>query len=565
MRKIGIYVTSITIIIFIIFTCYILSTSSLNINPQILITDKNDNEIAYITNNHKSSTTKLDELAGGFIDKLIFIEDKDFYIHNGFNIKRIIKSAYTNITQNKTQGASTITQQYIKNTYLSNKQTIIRKLKELALAIRIENIKTKDEILSEYLSVVYFGNDVYGINNASIYYFNKKPKDLSTHEQIALIALLKSPSSYSSDYDKWNQRIKIYSTILYENTLITYDEYQTTIAPIKTSINENYISSNKAYFIDTVLEEFNKEGFISKFGSKIKIKTMYNNKTEVITTSQDISYSLIAVNKDGYITALIGDKNYHKSQYNIALNGNRDIGSTIKPLLYYEAIKCGFKDKKFLSSPYSLKYKDTSITISNNSGNYYHSEIDMKTALATSDNIYAVKMHMMLGMHTLANSLKDYGIRCDAIPSLALGSVGMSLLDLTKIYTQFFLDGMYVNPRCIYKITVNNKEYTYKPSAYQNLDANICLEIKDMMKGVFSNKIKYSTCGWLKPYLKQECYGKSGLTDYDSYMIGFTENDLVSVWCGHADNSLLLDKYHKRLPKELFIKAINLVSPSSAN
>ena len=565
MRKLGIYVTALTIFIFIIFLSYLFNTSNLNINPQILIVDENNNEVMYITNNHKSSTTNLEDLSESFINRLLFIEDKDFYKHNGFNIKRIIKSAYNNITKNTNQGASTITQQYVKNTYLSNEQTLIRKIRELILSIRIENMKSKDEILSEYLSVVYFGNNVYGINNASLYYFDKKPKDLTVHEQIALIALLKSPSLYSNDYDKWTNRIKIYSTVLYNNSLITYDEYQQAQSTIKTNINENYIPSSKLYFVDKVLEEFNKEGFIAKFGSKVIIKTFYNNKTEIIDTNLNVNYSLISINKNGYITTLIGDKDYKKSEYNIAINGTRDIGSTIKPLLYYEAIKCGFKNKTFLSSPYNINYKDTNVTISNSSGNYYNEYIDMITALASSDNIYAVKMHMLLGMNTLVNTLKQYQIESKPIISLALGSVGMSLLDLTKIYTQFFLNGLYVNPICIYKITVNDKSYIYEPSKIQILNSDICKEIKDMMGYVFSNKIKYATCKWVNPYLKEKCYGKSGLTDYDSYMIGFTEDNLVSVWCGHTDNSLLTNKEHKRLPKELFIKAISLVSPSGTN
>jgi membrane peptidoglycan carboxypeptidase len=319
------------------------------------------------------------------------------------------------------------------------------------------------------------------------------------------------------------------------------------------------------YFVDKVLEEFNKGGFIAKFGTKVIIKTYYNNKTEIIDSDLDINISLISINKNGYITTLIGDKDYKKSNYNIAINGIRDIGSTIKPLLYYEAIKCGFRSKVFLSEPYNINYKDTNVTIANSSGNYYNEYIDMKTALASSDNIYAVKMHMHLGMNTLVNTLKQYQIKSEPIISLALGSVGMSLLDLTRIYTQFFLDGIYVNPICIYKIAVNNKEYIYKPSKTKMLNGDICKEIKDMMGYVFSNKIKYATCKWVNPYLKVKCYGKSGLTDYDSYMIGFTEDNLVSVWCGHADNSLLTNKEHKRLPKELFIKAINLVSPSGTN
>jgi membrane peptidoglycan carboxypeptidase len=306
--------------------------------------------------------------------------------------------------------------------------------------------------------------------------------------------------------------------------------------------------------------EFNKLDLKEKFGKTVIIKTKYNKNSELIKSDLDINYSAISANKDGYITSIIGDKNYNKSTFNIAINGFRDIGSTIKPLLYYEAIKCGLRDMTHYSEPYSFKYNNEIINISNSSSNYYHSNIDMKTAIATSDNIYAVKTHLTLGMNTLVYNLKKYNIKASPIPSLALGSIGMSLIDLVKIYTQFFNSGYYTNLRCIESLIINDIQHNYKASKKLISEPNICDEIKDMLGYVFSGSIKFATSSSIGRKLKTKCYGKSGLTDFDSYMIGFNEESIVGVWSGDINNNPLINSEYKKLPKELFCNLINILN-----
>lgn len=557
MKKLKLFVIIVLFISITLLSYNIFSLSNINQNPNILILDEKDEEIAYITNNNKSNLiTELDE---EFVKLLLFIEDKNYYNHNGFDTNRIFKALINNIIFNTKTGASTITQQYIKNTYLSNEKTIIRKLKELYLSIKIENKLSKDEILYNYLSCIYFGNNVYGIKNASRYYFNKDFTFLSINDKLSLIALLNSPSVYSSNIDKWNDRKNMYAKLLYDNKVITDIEYDYILEPVILNINTNYINSNRCYYIDQVLLEFNKLNLKQDFGKTIIIKTKYNKKNELIKSNLDINYSAISANKEGYITSIIGDKDYSLSTYNIAVDGNRDIGSTIKPLLYYEAIRCGLKDMLHFSKPYSFKYMNETINISNSSSNYYNCDIDMKTAIATSDNIYAIKTHLMLGMNTLVYNLKKYGIEASAIPSLALGSVGMSLFELVKIYTQFFNNGYYMKIRYIYQININDQTYNYKVSKKLLSNPQICNEIKELMGYVFSSSIKHSTASMLERTLKYKCYGKSGLTDYDSYMIGFTDDNIVGVWTGDINNKLLVDIHHKRLAKELFGNLINVL------
>lgn len=540
------------ITILIIFIIFLMLLIKINQNPRIIITDNNDEEIVYIINNNKSSTIDLSDLNEEHISYILAIEDKDFYSHNGFSIPRILKAIINNLFSNKKEGASTITQQYIKNIYLNNDRKISRKLVEIYLSIKLENKMNKNEILSEYLSSIYFGSSIYGLKNAAKYYYNKDISNLSSKDMISFIALWNAPTIYSNNLEKWNNKKNEIAKLLLDKGLIKAD-YNEIIAPIELNINKEYINSNRMYFIDQVLNEFNSLNYNAKFNELITLKTQYNKKTESISSSHNINYSIIGIDKNGYYTCSIGDKSYYASAYNIAMQGKRDIGSTIKPILYYEAIKCGFENMIYNSSPFSFRYKNANTTITN-SNNLYYGNINMEKALAVSDNIYAIKTHLTIGFNTLANHLKKYNISANSYPSLALGSVGMSLNELAKIYYQFFSEGYYINPKYIYSI--NNQKISIKKQILNNI--SIINKIKLLLEAPFDNTIPHSTCGHLSNKINTKCYGKSGLTDYDSYLVGFNEHNLYAVWCGDINNNKLNNSSYKALPKELFVKAINI-------
>lgn len=561
MKKVAFWLV---IVLFIIILLKI-KNMPISSNSQIIILDCNNEEIAYINNGHKTNKESLDKIKDEYIAYILFIEDKSFYKHNGFDIKRLIKSIYNNLTNQSKEGASTITQQYIKNTYLTNEKSLFRKAKELILAIKLENELSKDEILSEYLSCLYFGNNIYGISNACKYYFNKDISLINKQEMISLIALWNAPSIYSNNLIKWNKKKNIIANTLYNNGLINNEDLLNITKDLTLDINTEYINSNRLFYIDQVINEFNTLNIKTSFNTPIYIKTEYDKNTEKIQSTLDINYSIISTNRDGYITSCIGDKDYYNSSYNIAINGNRDIGSTIKPLLYYEAIKCGFRYKKYVSEEYNFEFNNEEISIVNNSNSYY-GLIGMDHALAVSDNIYAIKTHIRLGMNTLVYHLKKYGIKSNPIPSLALGSVGMSLKNLNDIYSQFFNNGVYTKSRFIKEIIIKNKLYKYSSNKLNINNKDICNEIKNMLANTFNIQIPHSTGNSIAHLLNSKCYGKSGLTDYDSYMIGFNEDNLVSVWCGDINNLKLENSEYKRLPKELFYKMINcLENPGSTN
>lgn len=557
----GDFVKKVKIILILISILFILLLILLlipkvSVNPRIQILDEENQEIAYLINGHKSSSVSIDELKPKHISYILEIEDKDFFNHNGFSLPRIMKSMWYNVLHSSKQGASTITQQYIKNTYLENKKSISRKIKELYLSIKLENNVDKTTILQDYLSTIYFGNNVYGINNASDYYYSKDVGSLSDKEIISLIALWNAPAVYSNNIDKWNEKKDALVSKLYTNGILNKTEYMAALQDISLNINKEYISSNRQYYIDQVISQFKQYTYKAKFNEKIIIKTKYKTSTEKIKSNQEIDYSIICMNKQGYITTCIGNKDYNKSTFNIAIQGKRDIGSTIKPLLYYEAYRCNLEHSIFTSAPYSFSYKDDTITISNSS-NLYYSDISMRTALAVSDNIYAVKMHLTLGMNTLCNHLKKYNIESNPYPSLALGSVGLSLKELICIYYQFFSGGSYVSASFISSVLLGEIEYTHTPKYSYFLDKNLVEKTKELLHAPFDSTIPHSTCGNLQALLPHTTYGKSGLTDYDSYAIGFDEENITAVWCGDMNNKELVDPVNKRLPKDLFVQTMN--------
>lgn len=552
------------LILFLFFFQPIDSISDIHTTPEISITDSQNNELIHYIQHHKTTPVDLSQMNEKNIAILLDIEDKNFYKHSGFNISRICKTIFSNIINQESSGASTITQQYIKNTYLNNDKSIWRKIKELYYAIKLEQVASKEEILSGYLNCIYLGNDVYGIANGAKYYFNTHYSNLTTQQMVVLVALLNAPTHYSNDLEALENKKNNLLKVLLQDQIITQEEYFLAIKPIEFQYIPYLYNSNLLYFADGVIKEYTSLNLNPKFNKMITIKTRYQKEMNSKNFYSAANYASIAVDKEGYILSIVGDKNYYTSSFNIATQGKRDIGSTIKPILYYEALKCGYTPKtSYYSGPYSFTYHNELVTIKNNASIYPYKSISMKEALATSDNIYAMKTHQAIGFKTLANHLKKYNIEASALPSLALGSVGMSLFELTRIYSQFFTEGTYLDFKYIESIQREDKNIYTRSFQMKSLGEKAYFKtIKNLMASVFDSTIPHATASSIQNSLKTKCYGKSGLTDYDSYMMGFSDDVLVGVWAGYLNNHPLEDTATKRLPKEIFASLINSYTQS---
>lgn len=538
--------------------------------------DSKGNVFYEINNLHEATFIPIDEISKAAINTFIQIEDRRFYKHSGFDIYSITRAFINNMKNDNLIGGSTITQQYIKNIYLSNKKSYLRKTREIYYAIKLESLYSKKEILEGYLNTIYFNHGIYGIYDASKYYFNVEPKDLSYAQAAVLVAIIKSPAKYAPDFNFENnkKRKEIILLNLYENNIINIEEYQKAMAEKIVITKTPYQKYNPLilFFKDYVLQELARLQIDYK---RLDIYTSFdlelNNYLQNVIDNSKILSDLCFViqNNKGQIVALLGDKTY--SDFNIATAGERQIGSTIKPFLYYEAINNGFSPlTTFVSQAETFYINHQDFHFQNNNQIYANKKITLAYALATSDNIYAVKTHLFLKSTKLINFLHNFNVtKFEDYPSLALGAVNMSLLRLTSIYNTFSTLGEYYEPSTITKIQIDGKtSFIRNLKGKQKLNKGSCFIINELLTGVFDtnlNDVNQVTGSSIASRLVTRCAAKTGTTDYDSYIIGFTPHYTVGIWAGNIDNSLFTNTKAKQLPKELFLKIINHLSEQNKN
>ncbi len=503
---------------------------------------------------------KLDDISEDLISATISIEDKNFYKHQGFDYLRIVKSLYINLINRKTlQGASTITQQYAKNLFLDFDKTWERKFKEAWLTVKMESQYSKKEILEGYLNTINYGG-VYGIENASFYYFNKSARELSLAEATILAGIPKSPTNYSPilNYDKAKERQYIVLKAMVENKFITKEE-------MDNAYNEKlefygYIENNNLktirYFQDAVMDELDTldlpSSFIETGGLKI-YTTLDINAQKILeqainnnTTNDDIELASIMENPNtGEVLALTGGKDYSKSQYNRALYAKRQVGSTLKPFLYYVALENGFTESTtFTSEATTFVFANDQTYSPNNYNNKYgNKDISMATAIAYSENIYAVKTHLFLGEETLVEMLKRVGITSplEAIPSLALGSEEITLKDMVSAYSTFASGGFKTNTHFIKKIEDSNGNvlYEYKDNKEQVLNSSLVYIMNEILTSTYNYNFidyNYPTCYDIASKLTKKYSIKTGTTDTDHLIFGYNKDIIVGIWSGYDDN-----------------------------
>lgn len=557
----------------IIFYVYCFLTPKLEINKsQSYYLYDNNSKLVFGDNDWIS----LDKISDDLINATISTEDKYFYKHIGFDYLRIGKAAITNIiNRNKSEGASTITQQYARNLFLNFDKTWKRKIDEAILAGEIEVHYTKKEILEGYLNTINYGG-VYGIESASKYYFDKSASNLSLAEAALLAGIPKSPNNYSpiKNYSKAKERQKIVLTMMKKNKVISEEEYQKAlnenITIVGKSKESNIASVN--YFKDSVLEELKSlkqipSNIIETGGLKIYTtldseaqENLENSVQKYINNEQELETSAIMMNPDtGGIMALIGGNNYNKSQYNRATNSKRQIGSTMKPILYYTALESGFTpSSSFTSEKTTFTFSEgKTYSPKNYNDKYAEGPISMAAAISYSDNIYAVKTHLFLGEDMLINTAKRIGItsKLTPIPSLALGTEEMSLMEITAAYSSFANQGYKINPHFIKKVedSKGNTLYENKEEKIEVLNSSLTYILNEMLTYTYNKNFidyNYPTLISLLPNITHKYAIKSGTTDTDLLIMGYNKNAVLGVWTGYDDNKKIDStkySYHKNI------------------
>ena len=528
---------------------------SINSAKSYYFYDKDENLIT--GTNEWISYESLDE---DIINATVAIEDRHFFSHQGFDYLRIAKAMYNNIKSgSKNEGASTITQQYAKNLYLDFDKTWTRKINEAWLTIRLETHYSKEEILEGYLNTINYGG-IYGVENASKYYFGKSAKNLSLGEAAMLAGIPNRPNEFSPfvNLEAAKNRQKIVLLAMERDGYITSEQ-------VEIAYNEELVFDNKddedelnslMYYQDAVLEELKTIESIPtsllKTGG-LKIYTTFDFKAQEAiekaiknNIDNDLQVASIVMDpNDGGVLGLVGGVDYSKSQYNRALSNNRSVGSTIKPFLYYTALENNFTaSTTFTSERTTFVFsEDQTYSPTNYGDKYPNKEISLATAIAYSDNIYAVKTHLFLGSEVLVDMMKRVGVKeqLDPIPSLALGSQPISLLEMTNAYAILANEGHKVEPHFIKRVEdINgNVLYKYKSSNETVLNKSITYILSEMLANTSNpNYIDYTypTSYVIASKLTKKYAIKTGTTDYDHLVFGYNKDVVVGIWSGYDDN-----------------------------
>jgi len=578
--KFILFIISSFILFNLIFYFYCLMTPKMSINKaqSFYIYDNKD---MLAINSNMNEWVSLDEISNHLINATISTEDKHFYEHTGFDYPRILKAMYVNLlSSSKKEGASTITQQYARNLFLNFDKTWQRKFDEAILAFELETHYTKDEILEGYLNTINYGG-VFGIENASKYYFDKSAKDLTLAEATILAGIPKSPSNYSPlvNENLAKNRQNTILNLMVKNNYITENERLEAINVSLTYVGkkENEDSINARYYQDAVTEELKSIGtipssLITTGGLKIYTtldtnaqKLLEDNIDNLIPPTSEIEASAVMMDpNDGGIIALIGGRDYSKSEFNRATSSKRQVGSTMKPFLYYAALENGFTASSSFTSEQTIFTFSGNQTYApkNYNDKYPNSPISMAAAISYSDNIYAVKTHLFLGEDVLVDMAKRVGIseNLQEIPSLALGSEEIGIIEMVRGYAAFANEGYKVKPHLIEKVedSKGNILYEFKPIKENILNKSITFILNDLLTTTYdSNFIDYNypTVISLLPEITNKYAIKSGTTDSDVWVIGYNKNVVLGIWNGYDDNRFITSEDYG-YSKNIWIKTM---------
>lgn len=565
LKKVLLILSVVTCVIFallgttfaIVYNSYSLDESKLtSVNNGIRVTSEIGDDNSLFNTNR--SIVEIDSLPKYVLDAFIDTEDKRFYSHHGYDFKRIVKATMVNLTRkSKSQGASTISQQLVKNALLSNEKTFSRKIKELVLSHKMERKFSKEEILEMYLNTIYFGSNAYGIENASKIYFDKSASQLTLNEACCLAGMIKSPNLYSPRTHKENciARKNLVAKNMLEAGHITNEEYEEVLnQEIEITINSNYDRSYEEEAIFeackllniTERELINKNYQIVTFKDDNLQKEIISLNNAVINASEnqydaDLDSVSIVADIDGHIKAY-----YVNSPYN--LHGmKRQPASTLKPLAVY--LPCITHN---ILTP-STQILDEEINYGGfspkNADGKYHGYVTTRDAISKSLNVPAVKALEYVGIVKAKETLNDLGIllsKDDLNLSLALGSVssGIELNQLLTAYSCIANIGQYKPLSFVSKILDENGNIIYSHEDYrpQVLQKEDCFILTDMLKETATSGTARRLNSLNIPVASKTGTAYDGTNNTDLYNVSYTSEHSVLTWIAGIKDKKLPDK-----------------------
>jgi membrane peptidoglycan carboxypeptidase len=541
--------------------------------------------IGTIFEGQNRKTASLSEMPPHLLDAVVAKEDERFREHGGVDLWGIMRALWVDIRAGEAvEGASTITQQYVRNAYLSQDSSITRKIKEALIAIEVERKQdSKDQIIADYLNTVYFGNNAYGVEAAAETYFNKSVEDLSIAESATLVGLLWSPSILGEDRDGAQYQRDLVLTKMFDTGYVPSRDYNQALEePLPEAWPTN--TPTRSGFTGPALTrdfaQYTHDELIRRYG----VNTVLEGDLSVYTTidlekqvaAHDIAYgpsgylpgaddpdlALVSIEPGtGRIKTMVGDRD-ENSQFNLVTQGRRQSGSSFKPFALIAALEQGIDpDTRYVSEKKEYKVdvgldKPETWEVQNYDG-IVRGEISLKEALWRSDNTVFADLAMNAGGRGLKNGpekIADVARRCGITthlpehpkPSIVLGAYEVSPLDMASAYATIANDGRRVEPTAISKVVSNEGDNDGKvlyvasehPEGKQVISEDIANEATEIMIGDVTEGIAKDAYLGDRPVA-----GKTGTSEnfYDAWFIGFTPELVTGTWMGYAEGGQTLE------------------------
>lgn len=518
------------------------------------IYDIKGKQLASIHGEANREVVPLDKISPHLKRAVIAIEDSYFYSHQGVNVGAVARAFSQNFNHGRTvEGGSTLTMQLVKNLFLSPKRAFSRKVAEAVLALRIEQIFKKDQILELYLNQVYWGHNTYGVQTAAQTYFAKPASDLTLAESAMMAGLIQSPEALSPLVDLKAATLRQHDVLhrMVELKWITpQEEAVARKQPIKLGKRTSFQSSEMPYVTDAVVEELTKKfGRDAVLKGGMRIQTTIDSRLQRIGEDtarrwiQTLNYegvyadqmAIVSVDpRTHFIKAMVGGINYKKSQFNRAMNAQRQPGSSFKPFIYYAAFASGkyTPDSTVYDSP--VNYPDGNETYSpRNYDGTFAGAITIRKALEISRNVPAVKLGQEVGLNKVIEICRSLGIKSpiDPVISLPLGAVDLTPLEMAGAYATFASNGWYSDPTLIVQVTDSSGnvllDNTPKPRLV--LDSWAAASLNDTLQGVVSRGTATAA------QIGRPAAGKTGTTssERDIWFVGYVPQLATAVWVGN--------------------------------
>lgn len=511
---------------------------------------------AFSADGRSRQPVKLSEISPYLIEATLAVEDRNFYKHSGFDLKGMGRAVLANLESgDRSQGASTLTQQLARNLYLSHEKTWTRKIKEAMYSLQLEMKYTKDEILNMYLNEIYYGHGAYGIEAAAQMYFGKPAKALTLAESAMLAGIPKGPTYYSpyTHMDNAKKRQGIILASMTETGDITAAEAAAASKEVlgfkpRDSRNtvsvapyfRDYVRSQVMALLHITGEELDQDGLNVYTSLDPDMQKAAEDAVEQgMDPQSELETALVSIDpRNGYIKAMVGGKNYRTNQFNHALATTRQPGSSFKPIMYLTALSTKTMTglSVFNSQPTLFHYDNNRKTYQpRNFGDKYLGEINMRQAIAASDNIYAVNTIMKIGVDKVAAMAVKMGIDSplQQVPSLALGTSPVSPLEMASAFSVIAGGGLKQQTTAILRITDASGNLLYeapKSPGEQVVEPAAAYTLTRLMEGVFESG---GTGNRVAALIKRPVAGKTGTTDTDGWMVGFTPELSTAVWVGY--------------------------------